>query len=100
VCTLAYGRPSLEAVVEEIQHIARIAGVDHVGFGADYFGLDQAPVGLEDVTKYPALTAALLQVGFSAADVGRIMGGNLMRIFESLGQCEPRCHAANRTTNA
>jgi membrane dipeptidase len=85
VCTLAYNRPSLAAVVEAIRHIADVAGVDHVGFGADYFGLDRAPVGLEDTTKYPALTAALLQAGFAASDVGQIMGGNLLRVFESLG---------------
>src|SRR5262249_24710527 len=51
VCTMAYGRPGLRSVVEQIQHIARVARVDYVGFGADYFGLDQAPAGLEDASK-------------------------------------------------
>jgi membrane dipeptidase len=84
ICALGYGHPSLRAVVEQLQHIARIAGVDHVGFGADYFGLDKAPEGLEDTSKYPHLTAALRRAGFDAADVAKIMGGNLLRVFESL----------------
>ena len=85
VCTLAYGRQDLDAVVDAIRHIASVAGVEHVGVGADYFGLDKAPVGFEDATRYPRLTAALLRAGFQASDVAAIMGGNLLRVFETLG---------------
>lgn len=89
LCTLAYGRPDLGAVVEAIRHIADVVGVEHVGVGADYFGLDKAPAGFEDATRYPNLTAALLRAGFDAADVAGIMGGNLLRVFETLGRPNP-----------
>jgi membrane dipeptidase len=84
ICAIGVKQPSLDAIVDQITYIARVAGVDHVGFGADYYGLDLAPAGLEDATKYPALTAALLRSGFGPGDVERIMGGNLLRVFDEV----------------
>ena len=81
ICAMGVFKDDLSAVVEQIEHIARVAGIDHVGFGADYYGLDAAPKGLEDVTKYPALTEALLAAGFDSRDAAKIMGGNLLRVF-------------------
>ena len=81
ICAMGVFKDDLSAVVEQIQHIARVAGIDHVGFGADYYGLDAAPKGLEDATKYPALTEALLAAGFDSRDAAKIMGGNLVRVF-------------------
>jgi membrane dipeptidase len=81
ICAMGVFKDDLSAVVEQIEHIARVAGIDHVGFGADYYGLDAAPKDLEDVTKYPALTEALLAAGFDSRDVAKIMGGNLLRVF-------------------
>jgi membrane dipeptidase len=84
ICAIGVKQPNLAAIVDQIAHIARIAGVDHVGFGADFYGLDLAPTGLEDATKYPALTAALLRAGFGRENVAQIMGGNLLRVFDAV----------------
>jgi len=84
VCAIGVKQPDMQAIVTQIRHIADVAGVDHVGFGADYYGLDLAPRGLEDATKYPNLTAALLRSGFNEREVAGIMGGNLLRVLESV----------------
>jgi hypothetical protein len=56
-------------------------GVDHVGLGSDFDGVDSLPVGLEDVSKFPELTAEFLRRGYSKHDVTLILGGNLRRVF-------------------
>ena len=68
-------------VADHIDHIRRIAGVDHVGLGADYDGTDELPVGLEDVSKYPNLIAELLRRGWTDADVRKVVGENILRVW-------------------
>jgi membrane dipeptidase len=58
-----------------------VAGVDHVGIGSDFDGISQTPVGLEDVSKYPALTAELLRRGYGDEDVKKILGLNVLRVM-------------------
>jgi len=58
-----------------------VAGVDHVGIGSDFDGIPVAPVGMEDVTALPRLTQALLDRGYSDADVTKMLGGNMMRVM-------------------
>ncbi len=60
---------------------APVAGVDHVGIGSDFDGIGRTPVGLEDVSKYPALLAELLRRGWTDADVGKVAGGNILRVM-------------------
>jgi membrane dipeptidase len=62
----------------------KVAGVDHVGIGSDWDGINMVPVGLEDVSKMPALTAALLERGFSEEDVRKILGGNFLRVMREV----------------
>jgi membrane dipeptidase len=70
------------AIVDHIDHIAKIAGVDHVGLGSDFDGISgNAPVGMEDVSKLPAIRAELKKRGYSEADIRKIMGENFMRVF-------------------
>jgi len=71
----------LSLLVNHIVHIARVAGIDHVGIGSDFDGINSTPQQLYDVTTYPLLTKALLQGGFSKKDVRKILGGNFMRVF-------------------
>jgi len=71
----------LSLLVNHIVHIARVAGIDHVGIGSDFDGINSTPQQLYDVTTYPLLTKALLQSGFSKKDVRKILGGNFMRVF-------------------
>jgi membrane dipeptidase len=76
---------SLEKLLDHIDHIVRVAGIDHVGLGSDFDGFDPPPpVGLEDVTHLPGITAGLVQRGYSEADVRKIIGENLLRVFRQV----------------
>jgi membrane dipeptidase len=72
-------------VTDHIDHIREVAGIDHVGIGGDFDGIDHGPAGLENVSKYPALVAELLQRGYSDQDARKVMGLNVLR---ALGQAE------------
>ena len=74
-------RALLGDVLDHIDHIARVAGVDHVGLGSDFDGVPALPVGLEDAARLPWLTYGLLRRGYSEADVRLILGGNLLRVL-------------------
>lgn len=75
---------TFEEAMAHIEHAIKIAGIDGVGIGADYDGVTCVPVGLEDVSKYPAITRALLERGYKADDVRKIMGGNLLRVMRAV----------------
>ena len=68
-------------LIDHIEHVARVAGVDHVGIGSDFDGVSALPVGMEDVTALPRLAQALLDRGWSDDDVRRMLGGNMMRLM-------------------
>jgi membrane dipeptidase len=72
---------TLEMVADHIDHIRKVAGIDGIGIGSDFDGIDSAPKGLEDVSKYPALTAELLRRGYSDDDVKKILGLNVLRVM-------------------
>jgi membrane dipeptidase len=75
-------RVSWEKIVEHIDHAVKIAGVDHVGLGSDFDGATM-PLGMEDVSKLPRITDALLSKGYSPPDVEKILGGNILRVMEA-----------------
>jgi membrane dipeptidase len=70
---------TLAQVADHVEHVREVAGVDHVGIGSDFDGVDTLPEGLEDVSCYPALVAELLGRGWSEADCGRLTSGNVLR---------------------
>jgi len=72
-------RVTLAEVADHVEHVREVAGVDHVGIGSDYDGVDWLPEGLEDVSRYPALIAELLDRGWSEADCGKLASGNVLR---------------------
>src|SRR5262245_49133287 len=72
-----------EKVIEHIDHAVQIAGADHVGLGSDFDGATM-PIGLEDATKLPRITDALLKKGYNEADVEKILGGNILRVIEAV----------------
>jgi membrane dipeptidase len=74
----------IDSVVRSVAHAAERVGVDHVGLGSDWDGIEETVAGLEDCSRLPAFTAALLEAGFGDADVAKILGGNLRR---ALGAC-------------
>ena len=72
---------SVHDVVDHIDHIVQIAGIDHVGIGSDFDGVGMLPKQLEDVSTYPVITQALLNRGYSAEQIHQIMSGNLLRVM-------------------
>jgi len=75
---------TLADLVDHIDHIVQIAGVDHVGFGSDFLGSENHTVGLESAAGLPGITRALLDRGYARADIEKILGGNLLRLFEAV----------------
>ena len=77
----AHPRPqaTLAQVADHIEHVRKVAGADHVGLGGDFDGIDVTPVGLEDVSTYPALFAELVRRGWSDADLKKLAGENALR---------------------
>jgi len=73
---------TLGQVADHVEHLAKVAGKDHVGLGADLDGIDETPVGLEGVETYPALLAELMKRGWSDADIAGLAGGNVLRALE------------------
>jgi membrane dipeptidase len=74
-------KATIADVVAHVEHVREVAGVDHIGLGGDYDGVDELPVGLEDVSCYPALIEAVLERGWSEADCGKLTGGNMLRVM-------------------
>jgi membrane dipeptidase len=75
-------RVGISDVADHIEHIAKVAGVDHVGIGSDFDGLgNELPDGLSDVSTYPALLAELMRRGWRDADIARLAGGNVLRVM-------------------
>jgi membrane dipeptidase len=90
-------RPPLSALIDQIDHIAKVAGVDHVGLGSDFDGVSgQLPQGIDSPADLPKITAALMQRGYSAEDCRKILGGNLLRLFREVEAVSKQLQAENR----
>jgi len=78
-------RPPLKSLIDHIDHIAKVAGVDHVGLGSDFDGVSGAtPQGIDSAADLPKITQALLERGYGADDIRKILGGNLLRVFSQV----------------
>lgn len=75
-------RGTIHDLVDHIDHIVQVAGADHVGLGSDYDGISRLPEQLDDVSTYPYITQALLDRGYSEADIKKILGENLLRVMK------------------
>ena len=82
--TLAKILPSVRTVADHIDYVRTLVGIDYVGMGADYDGIDTAPKELEDVSKISNLTKELLRRGYSESDVKKVLGGNFLRVFKQV----------------
>jgi len=76
-------RPPLSMLLDHLDYIVKLAGVDHVGLGSDFDGINSTPQQLDDVTGYPVITKALLERSYSKKDIGKIMGGNILRVLKA-----------------
>jgi membrane dipeptidase len=72
---------TLSDVADHVEHVAALAGIDHVGIGSDFDGIDEVPVGLEDVSTFPALFAELSRRGWSEVDLAKLAGENVLRVM-------------------
>jgi len=89
-------RPALKSLIDHIDHIAKVAGVDHVGLGSDFDGVSGAtPQGIDSAADLPKITEALLDRGYSAEDIHKILGGNLMRVFREVERVSHEMQAAS-----
>ncbi len=70
-------------VADHIDHVRRVAGIDHVGLGSDFDGVEDAPVGIDGVNRYPALLEELMRRGWPDSDIAKVAGGNLLRVMAS-----------------
>ena len=77
-------RATLADVVAHIDHVVKIAGIDAVGLGSDFDGVECTPIGLDDTSKWPNLTRSLLEKGYSAEDIRKLYGGNTLRLMRAV----------------
>ena len=83
-------RATVSDAADHIDHIKKVAGIDHIGLGGDFDGITSVPLGLEDVSKYPALTAELLRRGYKDDEVKKILGLNILRVMRQVEKVSAR----------
>lgn len=76
-------RPSFSKVIDHIEYIIKLVGVDYAGLGSDFDGINTTPLQLDDVTSYPLITKALVERGYSKKDIAKILGGNFLRVLKA-----------------
>jgi membrane dipeptidase len=98
----SHARPqaTIAQVADHIDRVRKIAGVDHVGIGSDFDGITDNVVGLEDVSKYPALFAELARRGWTDADLAKLSSGNVLRVLRQAEQVAARLQKTRLPSNA
>ena len=91
---------TLAQVADHIDHIRQVAGIDHVGIGGDYDGISTVPDGLEDVSKYPMLTAELIRRGYTDEEVMKVLGLNVLRVMRSAEEVAARLQQERNPSGA
>ena len=94
-------RPPFKSLIDQFDHIAKVAGVDHVGLGSDFDGVSGAtPEGIDSAADLPKISQALLDRGYSAADIRKILGGNLLRVFSDVEKVSHQMQTSATTKSA
>ena len=83
-CAIFFGQTDANAIVDDIETMIEHVGPDHIGIGSDFFSLAHTPRDLEDISRLPRLTEAMLERGFSEDVIEKVLGGNLLRVFEAV----------------
>jgi membrane dipeptidase len=93
-------RPPLKSLIDHIDHIAKVAGVEHVGLGSDFDGVAGAtPQGIDSAADLPKITQALLDRGYTTRDIHKILGGNVLRVFREVGRVSREMQAPKVSSN-
>jgi len=94
-------RPPLKSLIDHIDHVAKVAGIDHVGLGSDFDGVSGAtPEGIDSAADLPKITQALLDRGYSADDIRKILGGNTLRVFREVEQVSRQMNTRPEATQS
>jgi membrane dipeptidase len=93
-------RATLQQVADHVEHVRKVAGIDHVGIGSDFDGITSVPVGLEGVDDYPALLAELLRRGWTDEDVKKLAGLNVLRVFREAEKVSQRLRKERPASDA
>lgn len=93
-------KATLAQVADHIDHIRKVAGIDHIGLGGDFDGITQVVTGLEDVSKYPDLTAELLRRGYQDDDLKKILGLNVLRVMKQAEAVAARLQKTRQPSTA
>jgi membrane dipeptidase len=88
-------RPPLSALIDHIDHIAKVAGIDHVGLGSDFDGVSCTPQGIDSAADLPKITQALYERGYNAEQLNKVLGGNLLRVFSEVEKTAAQIQAEN-----
>jgi membrane dipeptidase len=91
---------TISDVADHFERVRAVAGIDYVGVGSDFDGIPEAPVGLDGVDKYPALLEELARRGWSDADLAKLAGGNLLRVFTRAEEVSARLRATRLPSTA
>ncbi len=93
-------RATIDQLVAHIEHVRDVAGIDHVGIGSDYYGMPDGPVGLEDVSGFPRLFAALICHGWSDEDLTKLAGSNMLRVMRRVEEVARQLQQETPPSNA
>jgi|SRR6185312_4664912 len=88
-----FPRPPLKSLIDHIDHIAQVAGIDHVGLGSDFDGITSLPQGIDSVADLPKITEALFQRGYTREQLDKILGGNFLRVMREVEETSRRLQA-------
>jgi membrane dipeptidase len=94
-----FPRPPLKSLIDHIDHVAKVAGIDHVGLGSDFDGVTSLPQGIDSVADLPKITEALLQRGYSKEDIQKILGGNILRVMRDVEATAKRLQAEQKESD-
>ncbi len=89
-------RPPLSVLIDHIDHVAKIAGIDHVGLGSDFDGIPSSPEGMDSAADLPKITQMLMARGYSAEDMHKILGGNFLKVFAKVQEVSRQLQSENR----
>ena len=95
-----FPRPPLKSLIDHIDHVAKVAGIDHVGLGSDFDGVTSLPQGIDSVADLPKITAALVDRGYTREDIHKIVGGNFLRVMRDVEATSRQIQAERKESDA
>jgi membrane dipeptidase len=95
-----FPRPPLTSLIDHIDHVAKVAGIDHVGLGSDFDGVTSLPQGIDSVADLPKITEALYRRGYNREDLLKILGGNFLRVMREVEQMSRQIPAEHKESDS